>query len=68
MLTIAARIQKWIWVLVYGGIVLFSLGLAVQRNDAGVGWGIAAAGTASIVVGIVLIWVRSRLKNPKETP
>jgi undecaprenyl pyrophosphate phosphatase UppP len=68
MPTLAARIQKWIWMLVYAGIVLLGLGLMVRRDDAAVGWGIAGTGIALIVVGIVLIWVRSRMKNTKETP
>ncbi len=63
-----ARIQKWIWILIYLGIVLLALGLSVQRSDAALGWGIAAPGIALIVVGVVLIWVRSRMKNTKETP
>ena len=64
----AARIQKWSWILIYLGMVLLALGLSVQRSDAALGWGIAAPGIALIVVGIVLIWVRSRMKNTKETP
>ena len=62
------RIQKWSWILIYVGIVLLALGLSVQLRDAALGWGIAAPGIALIVVGIVLIWVRSRMKNTKETP
>ena len=54
--------------LVYAGIVLFALGLAVRRSDAAIGSGMAATGGALIVIGIVLIWVRSRMKNTKETP
>ena len=68
MPTLAARIQKWIWMLVYAGIVLFALGLVVQRNDASLGWGMAVTGGALVVIGIVLIWVRSRMKDTKETP
>ena len=34
MLPLAARVQKWIWVLVYAGIVLLGLGLMVRRDDA----------------------------------
>ncbi len=68
MPTLAARIQKWIWMLVYAGIVLFALGLVVQRNDAALGWGMAVTGGALVVIGIVLIWVRSRMKDTKETP
>ena len=64
----AARIQKWSWIVIYVGMVLLALGLSVQRSDAALGWGIAAPGIALIVVGIVLIWVRSRMKNTKETP
>ena len=67
-MSIAARIQKWIWILIYVGMVLLALGLSVQRSDASLGWGIAVPGIALIVVGIVLIWLRSRMKNTKETP
>ena len=64
----AARIQKWTWILVYLGMALLGLGLSVQRSDGSLGWGVAAAGIALIAIGIVLIWVRSRMKNTKETP
>jgi len=63
----AARIQKWIWILIYLGMILLAIGLSVQRSDAAIGWGIAAPGIAAIVVGVVLIWVRSRMKDTKET-
>ncbi len=63
----APRIQKWIWILIYPGIVLLALGLSVQRSDAALGWGIATSGIAAIVAGLVLIWVRSRMTNTKET-
>ena len=62
----AARIGKWSWILIYVGMVLLALGLSVQRSDTALGWGIAAPGIALIVVGIVLVWVRSRMKNTDE--
>ena len=62
----AARIQKWSWILIYVGMVLLALGLSVQRVDTALGWGIAATGIALIVAGIVLVWVRSRMKNTKQ--
>ena len=68
MSTATQRVQKWTWALIFVGIVLLALGLSVQRNDAGLGWGIAAPGIALIVAGVVLIWVRSRMTNIKETP
>ena len=64
----AARVEVWIWVLIYAGLVLFALGLSVQRGDASLGWGIAALGIALAAVGIVLIWVRSRMKDNQGTP
>jgi len=64
----AKSIQKWVWILIYAGIFLLALGLSVQRSDAALGWGIAAPGIAAIALGIVLIWVRSRMNNTKETP
>lgn len=67
-MTTATRIQAWIWILIYIGMILLGLGLSVQRGDAALGWGIAIPGVALIAVGIVLIWVRSRMKNTKETP
>ena len=62
-----ARIQKWTWILIFLGIVLVSLGLSVQRSDAALGWGITLPGAALIAIGIVLIWIRSRIKDTKET-
>jgi FtsH-binding integral membrane protein len=68
MSTAAQHVQRWTWPLIFVGIVLLALGLSVQRDGAALGWGIAAAGIAAIVAGIVLIWVRSRMTNAKETP
>ena len=65
-MSLQARIQKWCWILIYVGMLLIALGLSVQRSDAALGWGIAAPGIDSIAVGVVLIWVRSRMKNPKQ--
>ena len=59
----ASRIETWIWVLVYLGLILLGLGLSVQRSDAALGWTIAAVGSGAVAVGIVLIWLRSRMKD-----
>jgi sulfite exporter TauE/SafE len=67
MTTPAQRIEKWCWILIFLGMILLALGLSVQRSDVALGWGIAAPGLLMIVVGIVLIWIRSRMKNSKET-
>jgi len=59
------RIETWVWILVYGGLIVVGLGLAVQRSDASLGWGIASIGGALIVGGAVLVWLRSRIKTDK---
>ena len=59
----ASRIETWIWVLVYLGLILLGLGLSVQRSDAALGWTIAAVGSGAVAIGIVLIWLRSRMKD-----
>jgi len=58
-----ARVQTWIWVLIYAGLILLGLGLATQRADAALGWTIAAVGIVVGVAGVVLIWIRARMKN-----
>ena len=32
-----------IWVLIYAGLIGVGLGLAIERNDAALGWGVASA-------------------------
>jgi sulfite exporter TauE/SafE len=66
MTSTAQRIEKWCWILIFVGMILLALGLSVLRSDVALGWGIAAPGILMIVVGIVLIWVRSRMKNSQE--
>ena len=67
-MTVAQRIGKWSWILIYVGMVLLALGLSAQRSDAALGWGIAGLGIAMIVIGVVLVWIRSRMKNTQENP
>ena len=59
--TRAQRLEKWCWILIFLGMVLLPLGLAVQRSDAALGWGIAVAGAALVAIGVLLIWIRSRM-------
>jgi protein-S-isoprenylcysteine O-methyltransferase Ste14 len=62
------RVEVWVWVLIYAGLILFGLGLSVQRTDASLGWVVAAVGVVLASIGAVLIWVRSRMKETKGTP
>jgi hypothetical protein len=58
-----ATLEKWIWILIYGGFLMIILGIATGRTEEVLGWSIAVPGAAAAATGIVLIYVRSRLKG-----
>ncbi len=58
-----ARVELLTWVLIFGGLLVLGLGIAVGRSDAALGWAIGVAGGIAAAVGVVLIWVRSRMKD-----
>jgi hypothetical protein len=53
-------LEKIIWILIYGGILMMCLGVFILRADASFGWLVITAGVFETVVGAALIWVRSR--------
>lgn len=59
-----STVETLVWVLIYGGLLGVGLGLAVQRYVEPLGWGIAATGIVVAIAGVVLIYVRSRMKSP----
>ncbi len=59
------KLDGWVWVCIYLGMLLLGLGLAVSRSDSALGWTIATAAILLIALGIVLVWVRSRIKTPQ---
>ena len=61
----ATRIDTWIWIFVYGGLVVLGVGLTIQRGDDAFGGIIAAAGALLIAVGALLVWIRSRIKTDR---
>jgi len=62
-----ARIDTWIWVFVYGGLVVLGIGLTAQRSDDTLGWIIALVGALLIAAGALLIWIRSRTTADKPS-
>ncbi|QGW82453.1 hypothetical protein [Variovorax paradoxus] len=56
-----ARLEKWIWILIYGGLFVVILGIATGRTEPALGWSMAVPGAVVALVGVVLIYVRSRL-------
>ena len=58
-----ARPQALTWVLIYGGLLTLVLGLWVTPADDDTGWLLVAGGGLAAAVGVVLIYVRSRIKD-----
>ena len=57
------RIQALVWVLIYGGLFGFGLGVALSRGGLGYGWSMSVVGIVFAVAGVVLIYVRSRMTD-----
>ena len=55
-----AALEKLIWVLIYGGLLLLCLGLFIGRQDVGFGWAVGLVGAATAFAGAVLVAVRAR--------
>jgi hypothetical protein len=66
------KVEKLVWVLIYGGLLAVSLGLFVKRSAEGLGWTLIVLGAAVATVGAALVWVRSRMpesvRPEKEMP
>ena len=58
------RIGNLIWVLIFGGLFVVGMGIALERSGQSYGRGLIGVGGIAIVVGCVLIWVRSRMPGP----
>ena len=59
-----AWIERLIWTLIYGGMFTAVIGLATRSRDGTTGWSLIVLGAMVTAVGVVLIWVRSRLDKP----
>jgi len=65
----ATTAETLAWVLIYGGLLLASLGLFLVPRDAAIGTATIIAGLAAAAAGVLLIWLRSRMKDdPQEKP
>jgi uncharacterized membrane protein len=53
-------LDKWIWVLIYGGLLAVCLGLFVKEADPVLGWWTIGLGAAVTFIGAMLVYVRSR--------
>ena len=58
------RIGTLIWVLIFGGLFVVGMGIALERSGESYAWNIIGAGLVAIAAGCVLVWVRSRMPEP----
>ena len=58
------RVDKLIWTLIFGGLLILGPGFALQRSGEAWGWLVVVAGALAVATGIVLVWVRSRMPDP----
>ena len=59
-----STIDVLIWVLIYGGLIVVGWGISVQRSNDGLGLSHIAGGGVVAAIGFLLIYIRSRMKNP----
>jgi hypothetical protein len=58
-----AWIERLIWILIYVGLFALVLGLATLPRDEAAGWSLIVAGAVLALGGVILIWVRSRIRQ-----
>jgi vacuolar-type H+-ATPase subunit I/STV1 len=58
-----AWIERLVWILIYTGLFMVVLGMASLPGQAATGWSLIAVGAVLAIAGVVLIWVRSRLRQ-----
>ena len=61
-----ARVERWVWVLLYGGLLTLCLGLKVEDSDFALGWSLVTGGAAAAAAGIFLIYLRSSMKSKTD--
>jgi hypothetical protein len=58
-----ASLERWIWILVYGGLLMLCLGLFVRAADAALATVMMVTGGVAAAAGVGLIFVRSRRRD-----
>lgn len=55
-----ATLERLIWVLIFGGLLVFSVGLFVASSERGLRLSLLAGGAVAAGAGVVLVGVRAR--------
>ncbi|MBA4177602.1 MAG: hypothetical protein C0505_13765 [Leptothrix sp. (in: Bacteria)] len=64
-----STVETWVWVLLYGGLLMVSVGVFVRRGGApGLAWTLIAVGGAAAAAGAALVVVRARMTPPEASP
>ncbi|HZY18538.1 MAG TPA: hypothetical protein VFE82_08650 [Ramlibacter sp.] len=58
-----AWVERLVWILIYGGLFGVVLGIATGGAHLVAGWSLGVLGGIAVAAGLVLIWVRSRLRE-----
>lgn len=66
-----ASVEKLVWVLIFGGMIVFILGLFMLRGGGSgdgdaLAWAFMVAAAVSTTAGVVLIFVRARMRAPRD--
>ena len=64
----AARVGVLIWVLIYGGLFVLAIGLALREVHGLLAGSVSIGGLVALAIGMVLIWYRSRLLRSAPPP
>ena len=64
----AARVGVLIWVLIYGGLFVLAIGLALREVHGLLAGSVSIGGLVALTVGIVLIWYRTRMLRSASPP
>lgn len=62
----AARVEVASWVLIYAGLLAAVLGWFVRAQSAPMGLGFMLGGAVCTMIGVALIAVRARMKDPTQ--
>lgn len=60
------RIESLIWVLIYGGLLTFIIGHFTAEADANLARTMGVMGLVAVAIGVILIYVRSRLREEQK--
>ena len=59
----AAKLDKLIWTLIYGGLLGLCWSIFIAPEEAGAIWVLRVGGIVAVLMGAALVVVRSKMKN-----